>query len=56
MVRRLLRNQSNLRGRVVANNKHSTKLKQRQKKSRFKRFLERIARASQQSDGKVCAA
>lgn len=39
----------------MAKSKTSKKLGQRQKKSRFKRFLERVARANQQSGGQVCA-
>ena len=38
----------------MAKDKRSRELKQGQKKSWFKRFLERVAKASQQSGGQPC--
>jgi hypothetical protein len=39
----------------MAGSKISTKSKQSQKKNWFMRFLERLAKANQQSGGQLCA-
>jgi len=39
----------------MAKNKTSTKSKQSKKKGWFKKFLERVAKANQQSGGQLCA-
>ena len=39
----------------MAKSKTSMKSKQNQKKSWFKRFLERVAKANQKSGGQLCA-
>jgi hypothetical protein len=43
------------KGTVMAKSKTSMKSKRSQKKSWFKRFLERVAKANQQSGGQLCA-
>jgi hypothetical protein len=43
------------KGRVMAKSKTSTKSIQSKKKGWFKRFLERVAKANQQSGGQLCA-
>jgi hypothetical protein len=39
----------------MARNKTSKKSKESQKRGWFKRFLERVAKANQQSGGQLCA-
>jgi hypothetical protein len=38
----------------MVKDKHSTELNQGQKKSWFKKFLERLAKANEKSGGQVC--
>jgi hypothetical protein len=40
----------------MARDKHATKVKAHQKKGWFKRLLERIAKANQETGGEICAA
>jgi hypothetical protein len=42
--------------RLVAKDGSAAKPKQGQKKGRFKKFLERIAEASQENGGRLCVA